>query len=231
MESGASDGAGEDVLVVDDSASVRAAVRARLEPLGFRVRMASSGEQAYELAVACPPRLVITDVRMKGLSGVHLCRLLRSDPELASIPIVLLTFANDPKSRFWGRHAGADAYVTKENALAGLLPTVQALRDRPAAPGPRPRGRTEMPEPSLRLGEILDELLFDAAIADLVRGWMAHVESDDALLVAIADTLVDVVDGAFVVLELGEHGGDGAVVLREGSRRTSKRTQSSLRSA
>lgn len=203
-------------LVVDDSASIRAAVRAHLEALGFAVTAVASAEEAFKEAVTRPPRIVISDVRMAGLSGVHLARLIRSDPELARTPIILLTAENDPRSRFWGRHAGADAYITKEHALAELTQTIERVLERRRPDSERARPRPVAPDPVRRIGEILDSLLFEAVISDLAHRLMARIEDRTAFLDGAAEVLVDVVDGAFVVLEIGEHGREGTAVVARG---------------
>src|SRR5690606_1911616 len=65
------------------------------------------------MALAKPPDAVVTDLWMPGISGLQLCRLLRAEPATAHVPVVLLTASDDRRSRFWARHAGATAYVTK----------------------------------------------------------------------------------------------------------------------
>ncbi len=203
-------------LVVDDSASIRAAVRSHLEGMGFIVTAVASAEEAYREAVMRPPTIVVSDVRMNGLSGVHLARLIRSDAELSRTPIVLLTAQNDPRSRFWGRHAGADAYITKENALAELSDTVhRVLAQRPSGQE-LPRARAVAPDPVRRIGEILDSLLFEAVVSDLAHRLMSRIEDHDAFVAGAADVIVDVVEGAFVVLEIGKGGAEGTAIVARG---------------
>jgi two-component system, cell cycle response regulator len=158
------------VLVVDDSSSIRSLLASRLRESGFEVDEAPDGETGCERAVARPPDIVVTDLVMKGLSGVQLCRILRSDPATAHIPIVLLTASGDKRSRFWARSAGAAAYLFKDRIddLVGLLPTLLSQA------GPPPSGPTErVPSPRRTLHErmsaILDTALFDSVIAGEVR--------------------------------------------------------------
>ena len=101
-------------LVVDDSALVRKVVAKLLANQGLRVETAESGEAAFRMILESSFDVVITDVIMGALSGMQLCRLIRSTPELEHIPVILLTAAYDPRSRFWGTHAGADATIAKE---------------------------------------------------------------------------------------------------------------------
>ena len=102
-------GRGRRVLVVDDSRLVRSTVRKELERAKYDVRCAESGEEAFQLCIDSSFDLIVTDVAMGTLSGMQLCRILRGDPNTVDVPILLLTAADDARSRFWGKHAGANA--------------------------------------------------------------------------------------------------------------------------
>ena len=96
------------VLVVDDSPTIRRHVVQKLEPMGFHVTEASSGEEALDLTLGHTFDIVVSDIEMGGITGVQLCRVFRGDPGMKDIAFVLLTAAKDAKTRFWGRNAGAD---------------------------------------------------------------------------------------------------------------------------
>ena len=122
------------ILVVDDSPTFRRAIGSMLSKAGYRVETASSGEEAFERGFKERYAAVVSDITMGALSGVQLCRLFRSDPATKDMPVVLLTAADDPRSRFWGRNAGAAAYVAKERARQDLVPEVErVLRQSPAS--------------------------------------------------------------------------------------------------
>jgi two-component system cell cycle response regulator len=153
------------VLIVDDSPSVRSLLARRLRAQGYELDEAPDGESGAEKAVTAPPDLVITDLHMKGISGVQLCRILRSEPATAHVPVVLLTASGDKRSRFWARSAGAAAYVSKDKIddLVTLLPGLLASQPAPARTPERPSGgRRTIQE---RMSNILDTALFDSVIA------------------------------------------------------------------
>jgi two-component system, cell cycle response regulator len=158
------------VLVVDDSPSVRSLLAMRLRGSGFDVDEAVDGEAGAEQAIAAPPDLVVTDLIMKGISGVQLCRVLRSDPATAHVPVVLLTGSGDKRSRFWARSAGAAAYLSKDKLddLVGIL--TDLLAQAPAAPA-IPAELAGRPRRTLneRMSAVLDGALFDSVIAGEVR--------------------------------------------------------------
>jgi two-component system cell cycle response regulator len=174
------------VLVVDDSLAVRTLLASRLRAHGHEVEEAPDAEVAMDRAVASVPDVVITDLVMAGLSGVQLCRLLRSDPATAHVPVVLLTASGDKRSRFWARSAGAAAYVGKDRAedVVSLLSTLALSRahhdgavETPARPPQRPLYE--------RISGILDSALFDSVVAGEVRALASSVE-----LVRLFDGLI-----------------------------------------
>ena len=182
------------VLVVDDSAAARRALARMLESAGMRVETACSGEDAFAHCLERSVDLVVTDQRMGALSGLQLCRLLRSDPSTSCTPVVVLTADHDRRQLFWAREAGADAYVRKENTDAELLPVVSGLLTRPAQHPVRvvrPRTTTG---PLERLCEVLDELLFSATVANAARQLIAHVGDRTTFMTRLMELAGEVAD-------------------------------------
>ena len=115
------------VLVVDDSASIRRRVVQKLETMDFHITEASSGEEALALTLEQTFDLVVSDIEMGAITGVQLCRVFRGDPGMADVAFVLLTAAQETKTRFWGRNAGADVYLAKEEMDEKLLPAIEKV--------------------------------------------------------------------------------------------------------
>ena len=159
------------ILVVDDSPSIRNTVVDTLERAGFQVTSAKDGEEALRLTLEKLFDLVVSDVEMGAITGVQLCRVLRSDPGTANLPIILLTAATEAVNKFWGRHAGADAYITKQNMKAELVSTVNDLLE-----GRSPTGGSLHPQhkgsPLERLSSALDRHLFNAVVISETRKLM-----------------------------------------------------------
>ena len=101
------------ILIVDDDPLVRETMRDYVEHLGYRVRDASSAEDALMLIAQELPDLILLDVRMPGITGIELCRQLKADQATHLIPVVLLTAERELDSRVAGLAAGADDYFTK----------------------------------------------------------------------------------------------------------------------
>lgn len=84
------------VLYVEDERALHGLVEFWLTEAGYRVQLASDGDEALAMIRAEPPDLVITDAMMPNLSGDELVEILKDDPALAAIPIVMATAAASP---------------------------------------------------------------------------------------------------------------------------------------
>ena len=117
------------VLVVDDQFIVRELERSILDTAGYRVRTACHGREALE-AIAGDGNfdLVVTDLQMPELDGLGLLAAIRSDPEHAMLPVVIVTSQASEEDRRRGAEAGADAYIVKDEFdQQALLATVNRL--------------------------------------------------------------------------------------------------------
>jgi two-component system chemotaxis sensor kinase CheA len=116
------------ILVVDDALTVRELQRSILERAGFDVRTASDGMQALTMLAAEPVDLVLTDVEMPNLDGFGLTEAIRGKPELANIPILILSSLSSEADRQRGLDVGADGYIVKSSFdEPGLLAAVNRL--------------------------------------------------------------------------------------------------------
>jgi signal transduction histidine kinase len=116
----------ERILCVDDVADILALLSACLEEEGYEVLCAEGGEQALELAVSARPDAILLDVMMPGIDGIEVCRRVKADPRLASIPVILLTAKSEDPDVIRGLDAGADDYVTKPFKRAILAARVRS---------------------------------------------------------------------------------------------------------
>ncbi len=112
------------VLVADDEPALRETAAFILESEGYRVVLASNGEEALAVARREAPRAALIDVNMPRKNGFDLCRAFRADPALAGMYVILLTARGQKTDEVEGLAAGADAYLTKpfddEEILARL---------------------------------------------------------------------------------------------------------------
>jgi two-component system, sensor histidine kinase and response regulator len=119
-----------ELLVVDDSPTQAAALRALLEAEGFGVTVAGSGEAALERLRRDRFDLVLTDVIMPGMTGFELCRRIKDEGGDAPPPVVLLTSLRDPRDVVRGLEAGADNYLTKPYEPEHLVARLRRVLER-----------------------------------------------------------------------------------------------------
>lgn len=114
-------------------------VSAYLQQDGFETLQASDGEQALHILRHDKPDLVVLDLMLPGRDGRELTRLVRTDPALSHVPIIMLTARSDEADRVIGLELGADDYVTKPFSPREVVARVRAVlrRTSPEARSPR----------------------------------------------------------------------------------------------
>ena len=113
-----------DILIADDDAEARYALRLLLEPRGYTCAEAEDGPRAVGLALASPPRCLLLDLGMPGLDGLAVARRLRLEPQTRGIHIHCLTGLGDLGTRVRARLAGCEEFLTKPVDPARLLEVV-----------------------------------------------------------------------------------------------------------
>lgn len=120
------------VLVIDDEPQIRRALKTILTEKGFRVSVASRGEEGLTLAAANEPDLIILDLGLPDMDGIEVCARLR---EWTQTPIVVLSVRESEHEKVAALDRGADDYLTKPFGIEELLARVRvALRHRVRTP-------------------------------------------------------------------------------------------------
>jgi two-component system phosphate regulon response regulator PhoB len=101
------------VLVVDDDRDIREVIAAMLDAVGLTVESATSAEEALERARAGSYDLLVLDWNLPGMTGIELCRLIRRDARLATLPVLFLTAHDSSNDVVEAFASGADDYVVK----------------------------------------------------------------------------------------------------------------------
>ena len=116
------------ILVVDDALTVRELQRSIFENAGYRVKVATNGEEALSEISDERPDLVLTDVQMPRMDGFQLTEAIRNQPALASLPVIILTSRGSDEDRRRGLECGADGYIVKSGFdQSALLSAVERL--------------------------------------------------------------------------------------------------------
>jgi two-component system, OmpR family, alkaline phosphatase synthesis response regulator PhoP len=127
------------ILVVDDDKQIVRLVRAYLEQAGFQVLTAHDGEVALHTIRRERPDLVVLDLMLPGRDGRDITRVVRADPALADLPIIMLTARVEDADRIVGLELGADDYVTKPFNPGEVVARVRAVLRRASAEPTSPK--------------------------------------------------------------------------------------------
>ena len=186
------------LLVVDDSPFQRDFISASLRESGFEVTTADNGIEALNRLFERLPDAIVSDVMMPELSGYQFCRIVKNDARTSWIPVILLTSLSQQQDRFWGRQAGADRYLVKDESMGNIVETVDEVlkeakeKGRGPAPGTgAAQGMTETAAKS-RLGSILEDLLFEATVANRLRDLFRMAQDPAKLSGSLFDFLHEV---------------------------------------
>ena len=147
------------VLVVDDDKKIVRLVRSYLEQANFQVLTAYDGETALHTIRRDRPDLIVLDLMLPDRDGWEITRLVRSDPALAKLPIVMLTARVEDTDKIIGLELGADDYIAKPFNPREVVARVRAVL----------RRATDSPAPlqTLQVGELsLDLERHRAAVSD-----------------------------------------------------------------
>lgn len=122
------------VLVVEDEEALSMLLQYNLEKEGYDVVATADGEEAAMLVREIEPDLILLDWMLPSLSGIELCRRLRSRSETRNLPIVMITARGEEADRIRGLDTGADDYITKPFSTTELMARIRAVlrRIRPA---------------------------------------------------------------------------------------------------
>lgn len=115
------------IVIVEDDEDIADSIRYNLEREGFRVRVASTGEDALGLIFDRPPSLIMLDLNLPHMSGFEMCRRLRAESQTARVPILMLTARTDEADKVLGLNLGADDYITKPFSMRELIARVNAV--------------------------------------------------------------------------------------------------------
>jgi two-component system response regulator RegX3 len=183
------------VLVVEDEASYVEALTVGLGREGFTVRVARDGAEALEQFDAVQPEVVLLDLMLPTVSGIDVCRQIRSR---SAVPIIMVTARDGEIDTVVGLEVGADDYVTKPYRMRELVARMRAVLRR----APHGTGPDADPDDVLEVGDVrLDRRRHEVKVAgDEVRLPLKEFELLELLLanaerVVHRDTLIDVVWG------------------------------------
>lgn len=125
------------VLVVEDEPAQREVLAYNLAAEGFRVQQADNGEEALLIVAEGAPDLIVLDWMLPSVSGIEVCRRLKSRADTRNVPIIMLSARSEETDLVRGLETGADDYIVKPYSVAELMARVrtQLRRSRPSSMG------------------------------------------------------------------------------------------------
>jgi phosphate regulon transcriptional regulator PhoB len=166
--------ANKKILVAEDEVDVLNLVAINLKSAGFNVLKAEDGPTALEIARTAFPALIVLDLMLPGMSGIDVCKVLKSESATKLIPIIMLTAKAEEVDRIVGLELGADDYITKPFSPRELVLRVKSVIRRTDSSGPI--------DHTLKIGDIqLDRARFEV----LVKGKQLDFTATEFKLLAL----------------------------------------------
>lgn len=127
------------VLVVEDNPAQREVLIYNISAEGYLVEAAENGDEALLMIKEHTPDAIVLDWMLPNVSGIEICRQIKSNPDTRAIPVIMLSARSEEDDRVRGLEIGADDYVVKPYSIAELLARIrtQLRRSRPASVGQR----------------------------------------------------------------------------------------------
>ena len=188
------------IVIADDSPTLRKIVGSVLAGEGYEIVQAEDGVEAVQAVFRSQPDAVVMDVQMPRVSGYVATRLLKDDWQTQDIPIILLTSLDAASDRYWGRSAGADAYLTKDFEAPDLAEAVgSVIKEADEKRGGRPALKADPVELSdddvlSKVCDLLDRKLFEASVASSVTELAATAHGFEATVAGLLDVVRRFVD-------------------------------------
>lgn len=148
------------VVVIEDEEDILELIRYNLRREGFNVEGATSGEKGLNLIESTRPNIVLLDLMLPGVDGLDVCRRLKANSGLQSIPIVMISAKGEESDIIAGLELGADDYVTKPFSPKILIARVRAVLRRSLGSKADPKDKISVHK------LVIDPVRFQATLAD-----------------------------------------------------------------
>ena len=143
------------VMVIEDEEALALMLRYNLEKEGYLVAVESRGSKAIAEIEKNHPSVILLDWMLPEMSGVEICKLLRSKPDIKNIPVIMLTAKGEEEDKIKGLSAGADDYVTKPFSIPELMARVKSQLRR----APEPHTEKELVFEDIRM-DLVEKKVF-----------------------------------------------------------------------
>lgn len=117
----------EKILIVDDEEHICELIKFNLEKNGYKAIVAGNGIDALKIVREEMPQLILLDVMLPGMDGYDVCKEIRKDNAISSIPVIMITARGEEFDKVLGLELGADDYMTKPFSIRELVARVKAI--------------------------------------------------------------------------------------------------------
>ncbi len=117
----------EKILVVDDEINIQELIKFNLMSQGYDVLACGDGKEALEIINEFNPELILLDVMLPGMDGYKVCKEIRNDNSITTLPIIMITAKGEEGDKIHGLEIGADDYITKPFSVKELIARVKAV--------------------------------------------------------------------------------------------------------
>lgn len=143
------------IMVIEDEEALALLLKYNLEKEGYEVIVESRGSKALPEIEKNQPSVILLDWMLPEMSGVDICKLIRSKPDIKNIPVIMLTAKGEEEDKIKGLSSGADDYVTKPFSVPELMARVKTQLRR----APEPQTQTEIIFEDIRM-DLVEKKVF-----------------------------------------------------------------------
>lgn len=115
------------VLIIEDQESIASIIKYNLNKEGFNISIADDGAEGLEMVKSLKPDIVLLDWMLPSISGIEICKLIRSTPGIENTPIIMISARNEEMDKIAGLDRGADDYITKPFSPNELIARVRSV--------------------------------------------------------------------------------------------------------
>jgi adenylate cyclase len=171
------------ILIADDSPLVVMLLSNLLKSQGYQVATASDGVLAVQRAYSEQPDLILLDIFMPRMNGYQVCRLLKKDPTVAGLPVIILTGSDEAgTAEFWSLETGADAFLVKGQEHEELLAAITRLMAEHPRPAASPAPEAPAPEEILsKVSDLMDRELYETTVRRIELATILRTLQDGVL--------------------------------------------------
>ena len=189
------------VLLIDDSKTQLDVLKLRLIKSGFDVETSSSAVEGYRKIFSIAPDIILSDVVMPEMDGYQFCRLVKNNNLLKNIPIILLTVLDKSFDKFWGKKAGADAFISKDTDFENIKDKMNEVLEKSILTQSDKENIIKHEIDNISVNEqmntILNELLMESIFLNEFRTLGEYYNHEDILVQKMFDLLSSFIEYDF----------------------------------